>query len=206
MGRPSPPVPREARGVPALGKTRIPRGEALRRRVALLRWIGRGFPTATAGVAVGLVGLVAAIVVVLTQAAWPSIRRFGFAFLIGSDWDPVRNLYGAYPAIVGTLLTSGIALLIAIPVALGVAIFLSEVAPPWLRRPLANLVDLSAAVPSVVYGFWAFLVLVPLMANTIEPALARSTGAPLLFSGRILGLDYLSAGVVLAVMIIPTIS
>jgi len=150
--------------------------------------------------------LVATLVGVVTEGSWQSIREFGPAFLTSSAWDPVHQVYGAAPAIAGTLLTSALALLIAVPIALGVAIFLSEVAPVWLRRPLVYLVDLSAAVPSVLYGFWAFIVLVPIMQHTIEPGLGSLTGGAYPFSARTPGYDVFTATLVLAVMIIPTIA
>jgi phosphate transport system permease protein len=178
----------------------------LGRRIRLLRSLGRIFHGVTLLVALGLLALVAAIVVVFVQAAWSSMLAAGPAFLTRQIWDPNHDIYGALPAIWGTLLTSGIALLLAVPVALGVAIFLSEIAPPWLRDPLAAVVDLSAAIPSVVYGLWGVIVLAPYMANTVEPDLAHITGGTLLFSGTPRGFDVLTAGVILAIMILPTIT
>jgi phosphate ABC transporter permease protein PstC/phosphate ABC transporter permease subunit PstA len=158
-------------------------------------------------VALGILALVAGIVVVLVQASWDSIVSAGPAFLTRQTWDPNRDVFGALPAIWGTLLTSGIALLLAVPVALGVAVFLSEIAPPWLRDPLAAVVDLSAAVPSVVYGLWGVIVLAPFMASSVDPALADLTGGTLLFApGAPNGGDVLTAGVILAIMVLPTIT
>src|SRR4029077_3813571 len=141
------------------------------------------------------------------------IRRFGLPFLWRSDWNPDRGMYGALPFIAGTLVTSGLDLLIAVPLSLGVAIFLSEQSPSWLRTPLGSLVELLAAVPSVVYGLWAITVLVPFMGVTVEPSLQAGSGAfpvwtgiPSLFAGPTRGADILSAGVILAIMIVPTIS
>jgi len=168
--------------------------------------LGRAFRAGTAVVALGFVLFVAALVEVLTHGAWLSLGQFGPRFLTGTTWDAVHNVYGAAPPIAGTLLTSAIALLIAVPLALGVAIFLSEVAPVWLRRPLTYVIDLSAAVPSVVYGFWAFIVLVPLMKTTVEPGLGSLTGGGFPFSPLMPGADILTASLVLAVMILPTIA
>lgn len=179
---------------------------ARERRWTLLRWLGRAFHGLTAATTIVFALLIAGIVALLVIGAWTSLRAFGLGFLTSSNWDTVHGLYGAGPAIVGTLLTSALALLFAVPVALGVAIFLSEVAPPWLRRPLTYALDLSAAVPSVVYGFWAFIVLVPLMRSTVEPGLARATGGGWPFAGQPLGLDLFTATIVLTIMIIPTIS
>jgi phosphate transport system permease protein len=206
MERASPPVTRGERAVPA--KAQVDRKESGRvtRRVRLLRWIGNSFHGVTAAIAVGVLLLVAALVYVLLQGAWTSMAQFGPSFLWGTTWDAVHNVYGAGPPIVGTLLTSGFALLLAVPVALGVAIFLSEVAPVWLRRPLTYVIDLSAAVPSVVYGFWAYIVLVPIMQTTIEPGLGSLTGGRFPFSPLTPGYDVFTATLVLAVMIIPTIA
>jgi phosphate ABC transporter permease protein PstC/phosphate ABC transporter permease subunit PstA len=157
-------------------------------------------------VAVGVLLLVATLVYLLGQGAWLSLVQFGPGFLTGTTWDAVHNVYGAGPAIAGTLITSALAILLAVPVALGVAIFLSEVAPVWLRRPLIYVVDLSAAVPSVVYGFWAYIVLVPLMQARIEPGLASLTGGRFPFSSTTPGYDILTATLVLAIMIIPTVA
>jgi phosphate transport system permease protein len=207
MERPSPRVPEGGSAVPDGTETRKPRDETRRpARVRLLRRLGTAFHVGTAAVAAGIVLVVAALVLVLTQGAWPSIIRFGPGFLTGGIWDGVHNIYGAGPAIVGTLLTSALALLIAVPLALGVAIFLSEMAPRWLRRPLGYVVDLSAAIPSVVYGFWAFIVVVPLMRSVIEPGLEKVSGGAFPFSGYPLGLDIFTATIVLAAMILPTIA
>jgi phosphate transport system permease protein len=179
---------------------------ARERRWTLLRWLGRAFHGLTAATTVAFAALIAAIVALLAVGAWPSIRAFGPGFLTSSSPYTANSIYGAAPAIVDTLLTSALALLFAVPISLGVAIFLAEVAPPWLRRPLTYVLDLSAAVPSVVYGFWAFIVLVPLMRTTIEPGLAHVTGGSWPFSGEPLGLDLFTATIVLTVMIIPTIA
>jgi phosphate transport system permease protein len=205
MGRPS-------RRVSEQGGWAVPtardvgRERAAGRRWTLLRWLGRSFHALTAAVTIGFALLILGLVWLLLSGAWQSIVTFGPAFLTGSTWDPIHNIYGAGPAIVGTLITSAIALLFAVPIALGVAIFLAEMAPPWLRRPLGYAVDLSAAVPSVVYGFWAFIVLVPLMRSTIEPGLASLSGGRFPFASLPVGYDLLTASIVLTIMIIPTIA
>jgi phosphate transport system permease protein len=207
MGRRSRPVPEGRPIVPTADRQGgLSRRAPVARRIRRLRWLGRVFHGATGLVAAGVLGLVGLIAAFLVVGSWPSIVRFGLGFLTGSDWDGVRSLFGAGPAIAGTLITSLFALLLAVPVALGVAIFLSEIAPAWLRRPLTYVVDLSAAIPSVVYGFWAFIVLVPIMRSTIEPGLGSLTGNGFPFSARPFGLDILTATIVLAVMIIPTIA
>ena len=206
MEQPSPPVRKGDRAVPAKEEIATQDARHLGQRVRFLGWLGRIFHAGTAAVAAGVLLLVAALAAVLSRGAWLSIGRFGPSFLTGMTWDAVHNIYGAGPAIAGTLLTSALALLIAVPIALGVAVFLSEVAPVWLRKPLTYVIDLSAAVPSVVYGFWAFIVLVPLMQTTIEPGLGSLTGDRFPFSPVTPGYNVLTATLVLAVMIIPTIA
>ncbi len=175
-------------------------------RWTLLRWLGRTFRGLALLATLAFVALVAGLAYLLAHDAWQSIRTFGFGFLTGTTWDPIHHIYGAAPAIAGTLITSALALLIAVPISLGVAIFLAEIAPRWLRRPLAYAVDLSAAIPSVVYGFWAYIVLVPLMRTSVEPTLARFSGGRFPFSSTPIGYDLLSATLVLTIMILPTIA
>jgi phosphate transport system permease protein len=145
---------------------------------------------------------------VITAGAWPALRTFGLDFLTSSDWDPVNSRFGAAPALYGTLVSSFIALLLATPLGLGVAIFLSEFAPQWLRRPVAFLVDLLAAIPSVVYGLWGIFVMVPILRAWVMPFLRDTLhlGATPFFSGPMYGPSMLAAGVILAIMILPYIS
>jgi phosphate transport system permease protein len=171
-----------------------------------LGWLGASFHAVTVVVAVGVVAFVAVFVAVLVHGSWLSLVRFGPGFLTSSTWDAVHNSYGAQSAIYGTLLTSALALLIAVPLALGSAIFLSEMAPAWVRRPLSYVIDLGAAVPSVVYGFWAAIVLVPLMQGTVEPGIAGATGGAFPFGPAGVGQNLLTATLVLSVMILPTIA
>jgi phosphate transport system permease protein len=154
----------------------------------------------------GTVALLGALVLNLVWAGWGSIARFGPLFLVDQRWDPVHDAYGALPGIVGTLETSALALLFAVPVAIGVALFLTEFAPRRWRRPISTVVDLSAAVPSVVWGFWAILVVAPWMGGTVEPALARASGGIGPFAQATTGFDVLTASMVLAIMILPTIA
>jgi phosphate transport system permease protein len=152
-----------------------------------------------------LLGLIAIEIVL---AAWPALREFGFGFLTSSEWDPVNDRYGALPAIYGTLVTSAMALIIATPLALGVAIFLSEFSPPRIRQPLAFLVDLLAAIPSVVYGLWGIKVLVPFLRDHVMPFIADTLGLGILpiFAGPKYGVSMFAAGFILAIMILPYIS
>jgi phosphate transport system permease protein len=142
----------------------------------------------------------------LALSAWPTIRAFGVRFLTTSTWDPVANVYGAAPMIFGTLLSSLLALLFAVPLALGVAIYLTEFAPPWLRRPVGTLVELLAAIPSVVYGLWGIFVLIPLLRAWVVPPLQAVLGWTPFFSGTFFGSSMLAAGLILAIMILPYIS
>ncbi len=135
-----------------------------------------------------------------------SWHAFGFKFFAGHDWNPVNERFGALPFIYGTLVSSFLALLIAVPLSIGVAVFTTEMCPVALRGPLSFFVELLAAIPSVVYGLWAVFVLVPLLSKYIEPFLARTFGWTGLFGGPIYGLSMLAAGIILAVMIVPIIS
>ncbi|HEY0995748.1 MAG TPA: phosphate ABC transporter permease subunit PstC [Gemmatimonadaceae bacterium] len=141
-------------------------------------------------------------------AAWPALREFGVGFITSSDWDPVKGRFGAAPALYGTVVSSAIALVIATPLALGSAIFLSEFAPRWLRQPVAFTVDLLAAIPSVIYGLWGIFVLVPIVRDHVTPFLKDTLhlGGTPLFSGPNYGPSMLSAGLILSIMVLPYIS
>lgn len=150
------------------------------------------------------------IMVSLAISAWPAIEEFGLGFLLQSEWDPVVGDFGALPMIYGTLATSFIALVIAVPVSLGIALFLTELAPPWLKRPLGTAVELLAAVPSIVYGMWGLMVLGPVLVQHFQKPLQATLGnVPVigaLFSGVPMGIGILPAGIILAIMIIPYIA
>jgi phosphate transport system permease protein len=148
------------------------------------------------------------IFVEVGRAGWPALRQFGFGFLTSSTWDPVNGQFGAAPAILGTLLTSIIALVIATPLALGAAIFLSEFSPSWLRQPVSFLIDLLAAVPSVVFGLWGVFFLIPLLRTVVMPFLRDTLhlGATPFFSGPIYGQSVFAAGLILAIMVLPYIA
>jgi len=152
-----------------------------------------------------VIAIVAAIGWTLFSASWPSIRAFGLSFIYQTRWDPVFENFGALPFIYGTLLTSFVALLIAVPVGLGTAIYLAEYAPGWMRKSVSLLVDLLAAIPSVIYGLWGVFVLVPLMRNHVQPFLSKTLGFLPLFQGPAYGVGFLSAGIILAIMIVPFI-
>jgi phosphate transport system permease protein len=169
------------------------------------RWGDRVFFTLTAIGAAGIVAILVALVVILYNKAQPSIQLLGFRFLTTGVWNPASGIYGIGPFAVGTLLTSGLALLIAVPLSLGAAIFLTQQAPQWLRTPVGQLIELLAAIPSIIYGFWGLIVLVPIMRYSIDPVLATYLGWTGLFGGTTIGQDVLTASVVLAIMAIPTI-
>jgi len=158
------------------------------------------------GLALLLPLLLATIVVELFISSLPAIKKFGLGFLWTSVWDPVAEIYGAAPMIFGTLVSSLLGLLIAVPLSLGVAIFLTEFAPKWMRQPVAFLVELLAAVPSVVYGLWGVFVLIPFLRGSVAPALKAVLGWTPFFEGVFYGNSMLAAGVILAIMIIPYIS
>jgi len=157
-----------------------------------------------AGVAV--IALAFAILGILIHESIPSFRAFGPGFLTSTVWNPNTNQFGVVPFVAGTLITSGIALLIGVPLALGSAIFITTAAPRWMRGPVGTAIELLAAVPSVIYGFWGIYVLEPYMRTTVEPNLKTTLGWTGLFGGTPIGTDVLTASVILAVMIVPTIS
>ena len=150
-----------------------------------------------------VVGLVLYELVSKSQLSW---HAFGFKFFLGQNWDPVNDQFGALPFIYGTLVSSLLALVLAVPLAVGVAVFTTEMSPLWLRGPLAFTTELLAAIPSVIYGLWAIFVLVPLLRQYVQPWLARYLGWTGLFEGPPYGIGMLAAGIILAIMIIPIIS
>jgi phosphate transport system permease protein len=156
--------------------------------------------------ALSVVLLVAAMVVEMAQRGWPAMRAFGPKFLVTSTWDPVAEQFGAVPFIYGTLLSSLLALLIAVPLGIGAAVYLAEVAPMWVRTPVAFLVELVAAVPSVVYGLWGIFVLAPLLRAWVQPVLGATLGFLPLFQGPSYGVGMLAAGIILAIMVVPFIT
>jgi phosphate transport system permease protein len=150
--------------------------------------------------------IVGGMIVALAAKSKLSIQQFGFGFLIGRQWNPVKGDFGALPFIYGTLVSSLIALLIAVPLSLGIAVFLVEQAPVFLSRPITFLVELLAAIPSVVYGVWGIFVLAPFLRVHVEPPLARWFGWLPLFRGSITGIGLLTGGIILAIMVTPIIT
>jgi phosphate transport system permease protein len=153
-----------------------------------------------------VLGILVLIVYQLIARSSLSWHAFGFKFFAHSDWDPVNESFGALPFIYGTLVSSLLALIIAVPLAVGVAVFTTEMCPQALRGPLSFFVELLAAIPSVIYGLWAIFVLVPLLSTYVEPFLGRTLGWTGLFTGAPYGIGMLAAGIILAIMIIPIIS
>ena len=162
------------------------------------------------GAALFTLAMLIAILASLTISAWPAIHKYGLGFLTSTQWDPVKEEFGGLVMIYGTLITSLIALLIAVPVSFGIALFLTELSPSWLKRPLGTAIELLAAVPSIVYGMWGLLVFSPVLSTYVQqPLQAVFGGIPYLgalFSGPPVGIGILSAGIILAIMIIPFIS
>ncbi|MGH1359064.1 MAG: phosphate ABC transporter permease subunit PstC [Burkholderiaceae bacterium] len=164
------------------------------------RWFARVTFFFAFVVLLSLVGVLGALI----YEAWPAIREYGAGFLIGTIWSPADDEYGAVIAIYGTLVTSAIALLIAIPVSFGIAVFLTETCPVVLRRPLGTAIELLAGVPSIIYGIWGLFVLAPILQDHLQPMLG-ATGIGW-FSGPPLGVGILTAGIVLSLMVIPFIA
>ncbi|MES2538267.1 MAG: phosphate ABC transporter permease subunit PstC [Pseudomonadota bacterium] len=168
------------------------------------------FHKITLGFALSVLLVLLGIIISLMIGAWPAFREFGPGFITTVEWDPVNDKYGAMIAIVGTLTTSLIALLVAFPISFGIALFLTEICPAWLRRPLGTAVELLAGVPSIIYGMWGLFVFAPFFADHVQPFLAQTLGhVPVigeLFKGPMMGIGILAAGLILAIMIIPFIA
>jgi len=160
----------------------------------------RLFRTVTAGFAAIVVLILGAMAVQMTRASALSLDRFGFGFIVNSDWNPVRDSFGALPFIYGTVVSSLLALVIAVPISFGIAIYLAEFSRPWVRGPLGFIVELLAAIPSVVFGLWGIFVLAPMLRDHIEPSLVP------LFGGTANGFDMFAGSLILSIMILPTVS
>jgi len=166
----------------------------------------RVFRWVTAIFAGSILVILGGMAIQMLRASGPSLAKFGFGFLTSTEWDVVHEEFGALPFIFGTVVSSLVGLVVAVPVALGIAIFLSELAPRWLARPLGFVVELLAAIPSVVYGLWGIFVVAPWLRTTVEPFLGKTFGFIPLFSGPPRGYGMLAAGFLLAIMILPTIA
>ena len=151
-----------------------------------------------------------ATVIAIACDSWPSIQVFGvWRFIKSDEWNPVTQTFGAFSFIIGTLVSSAIAMVLAIPISFGTAVFIAEIAPPWIKKPVAGAIELLAAIPSIVYGLWGLLVFAPIFSN-IEPWITQTfgniPGIGVLFQGPPMGIGMLTAGIVLAIMILPYIS
>jgi phosphate transport system permease protein len=171
-----------------------------------LKFVDVGFKKATTAVALSVVALTLLLVYYMMVHAIPAIQKFGWHFLVTSAWDPVRDIFGALPFIYGTIVSSVLALLIAVPVSLGIAVYLAELAPQWIRQPLSFLIELLAAIPSVIYGLWGIFVLAPFLRATVQPFISHYLGFLPIFQGMFYGVGMFTAGIILSIMIIPTIS
>jgi phosphate transport system permease protein len=174
-----------------------------------LRIVSRGdavYRTVLTAVALILPAVLVMLAAELVVNAWPAIRAFGPGFFARSTWDPVAGRFGALPLIVGTLYSSFLAMLIAVPLALGVAIFLTEFAPRPLRRPVATLVELLAAIPSVIYGLWGIFVLLPLLRDVVWPVIRPAVSWLPMFRGVFYGPSVLAGGIILAIMVLPYVA
>ena len=169
------------------------------------RWGDQLFRLLIRASALALLLIVLGMVVVMVRAAFPSIKAFGWRFLFTSTWDPVAQHFGALPLIYGTIVSSLLALVIAVPLGIGAAVFLSEMAPSWISPAVSFLIELLAAVPSVVYGLWGIFVLAPWLRTQVQPALGSALGFLPLFQGPPYGVGMLAAGLILAIMVVPFI-
>jgi len=179
-------------------------------RDALGRWKDRAFEWLTRVFALLVFSILGAILVSLLAGSTLSLEKYGVAFLWREDWDPVREQFGALVPIYGTLLTSFIALAIGVPVSFGIALFLTELSPPWLKRPLGTAIELLAAIPSIICGMWGLFVFTPLFQAHLQPWLIGTLGGVpglgVLFEGPPLGIGMLTAGLILSIMVIPFIT
>ena len=195
---------------PTAAKNMIKTSGSGQPRSARKPWADTLFALLARASALLTLALLIGIIVSLIDGAMPAIREYGLSFLWRSEWDPVQDQYGGLVMIYGTVVTSLIALLIAVPVSFGIALFLTELSPAWLKRPLGIAVELLAAVPSIVYGMWGLMVFGPLLSEHVQmPLQSLFQGVPVLgelFSGPPVGIGLLSAGIILAIMIIPFIA
>jgi phosphate transport system permease protein len=180
------------------------------------RWAQRqkildaAFRFATAFFAYGVLFLLGAVIVALIIGAMPAASKFGFSFLTSAHWNPVAEDFGALVPIYGTVVTSLIAMAVGVPISFGIAIFLTELCPPWLKRPIGTCIELLAGIPSIIYGIWGLFVFAPFLQSTVQPILINTLGnipgIGALFAGPPLGIGILTAGMILAIMILPFIT
>jgi phosphate transport system permease protein len=189
----------------------ISAGAASRTRVLdRLRLGDAVFRNLTRAAAIGVLLLLSGVIVSLIQGSIPAIRAFGFGFLTSERWNPVTNNFGALPAIYGTIVTSFIAMLIAVPVGLMIAFFLTELCPQWLRRPIGTAIELLAGIPSIIYGIWGLFMFAPFLQATLQPFLINTLGnvpgIGSLFAGPPYGIGILTSGLILTIMVLPFVT
>lgn len=180
------------------------------RRLARMRLGDAGFRQVTRAAAITVLIILGGVIISLVYGAAPALRAFGVEFLIEERWNPVTERFGALAPIYGTLVTSLIAMLIAVPIGLLIAVFLTEICPPWLRRPIGIAIELLAGIPSIIYGIWGLFVFAPFLQQHVQPFLIVAFGnVPLLsslFAGPPYGIGVLTAGLILAIMVLPFIT
>jgi phosphate transport system permease protein len=175
-----------------------------------LRLGDAAFRLMTRSAAMGVLALLSAVIISLIAGSLPAIKTFGFGFLVSESWNPVTEKFGALPAIYGTILTSFIAMLIAVPIGLMIAFFLTELCPKWLRRPIGIAIELLAGIPSIIYGIWGLFVFAPFLQETLQPFLINTLGnlpgIGSLFAGPPYGIGMLTSGLILAIMVLPFVT
>ena len=188
------------------GAARADRGKVLQR----LRYRDTAFRYLTRAAAITVLIILSGIIVSLVHGSWPALRAFGFGFLVNEVWNPVTEQFGTIAPIYGTVLTSFIAMLIAVPVGLFISLFLTELCPMWLRRPIGIAIELLAGIPSIIYGIWGLFVFAPFLQQTLQPflidTLGEVPGIGSLFAGPPYGIGLLTAGLILAIMVLPFIT
>jgi phosphate transport system permease protein len=184
--------------------------EAAGERAPRGRWGDPFFRNLTRFFALLVAALLLGILVSLFRGALPAFQKFGWSFLSSREWNPVTEVFGALPVLYGTLVTSAIAMLLGVPISFGIALFITELCPKWLRQPLSVAIELLAAIPSIIYGMWGLFVLAPLLADHVQPwmtaHLGNWPGVGRLFQGPPLGIGVFTAGLILAIMVIPYIT
>ncbi len=170
----------------------------------------RVFRVATLASALLVLLLLAGVIATLIDGSWPALKVFKWSFVTGERWNPVTDVYGALTPLYGTIVTSVIALVIAVPLSFGIAVFLTEICPLWLRGPISTAIELLASVPSIVYGIWGLFVLAPILQHSVQPwlidHLGSLPGVGILFQGPPFGIGLLTAGLVLAIMVLPFVT
>jgi len=168
------------------------------------------FRWATLGFGILVLVLLGGVIVALVEGALPALRHFGWAFVVTESWNPVKEVFGARAPILGTLITSAIAMLIGIPISLGIAIFITELCPTWLKRPIGITIELLAGIPSIIYGIWGLFVLAPFLQLHIQPFLVDTLGelpiVGIFFEGPPIGIGMMNAGLILGIMVLPFIT